>query len=62
MAVYRAYRPINGLHGNEVSVQKCHLDDRYERNECGLGSLVHREFTDTARLLNRSVMARFSLV
>ena len=52
MAVYRTYRPINGLHGNEVSVQKCHLDDRYERNECGLGSLVHREFTDTARLLD----------
>jgi len=43
---------LNGLHGNEVSVQKCHLDDRYERNECGLGSLVHREFTDTARLLD----------
>ena len=62
MAVYRADRPINGLHGNDIFVQERYLDDWHKLNEFGLGSLVHREITYATRLLNLSVLACFGLV
>ena len=62
MAVYRADRPINGLHGNDIFVQERYLDDWHKLDEFGLGSLVHRKFTDAARRLNHGVMACFGLM